>query len=104
MTDRGHDVVFVAHCPEHGLHGERDTCFVCGGSVQHVPMIHVIELVKQTQRTAEAMSALGVALNAMAEVRNCLTPGMRAGTAEACSTLDRAQVKIRQRLQQAGLR
>lgn len=32
------DVVFIARCPEHGLHGERDECFVCGGPVEQVAM------------------------------------------------------------------
>lgn len=35
----GHEIVLIARCPEHGLHGERDTCYVCGGAVQQVPMI-----------------------------------------------------------------
>lgn len=35
------DVVFIARCPEHGLHGERDECFVCGGPVEKVAMFPV---------------------------------------------------------------
>lgn len=31
-------VVYIAECPEHGLHGEREDCFVCGGPVEQVPM------------------------------------------------------------------
>ncbi|CAB4906327.1 unannotated protein [freshwater metagenome] len=31
-------VVFIAECPEHGLHGERRTCFTCGGPVRQVAM------------------------------------------------------------------
>jgi hypothetical protein len=31
--------VHIARCPEHGLHGERDECFVCGGPVEQVPMV-----------------------------------------------------------------
>lgn len=34
-------VVRVARCPEHGLHGCRDTCFECGGPVEQVPMVEV---------------------------------------------------------------
>lgn len=33
-------VVNIARCPEHGLHGERAECFVCGGPVDQVPMVH----------------------------------------------------------------
>ena len=39
---RGEDheagIVYIARCPEHGLHDERDACFVCGGPVEQVPM------------------------------------------------------------------
>lgn len=31
--------VMIARCPEHGLHGERAQCFVCGGPVEQVPMV-----------------------------------------------------------------
>lgn len=33
------DVVLIARCPEHGLHGQRDTCFECGGPVEQVAMV-----------------------------------------------------------------
>lgn len=33
--------VNIARCPEHGLHGERDECFVCGGPVEQVRMVVV---------------------------------------------------------------
>lgn len=33
--------VLVARCPEHGLHGCRETCFECGGPVEQVPMTEV---------------------------------------------------------------
>lgn len=29
----------IAYCPEHGLHGERQECFVCGGPVERVEMV-----------------------------------------------------------------
>jgi hypothetical protein len=31
--------VLIARCPVHGLHGEREECFVCGGPVEQVPMV-----------------------------------------------------------------
>lgn len=31
--------VCIARCDEHGLHGERTECFVCGGPVTQVPMV-----------------------------------------------------------------
>lgn len=33
------NVVKVARCPEHGLHGQRETCFDCGGPVEQVEMV-----------------------------------------------------------------
>lgn len=34
-------VVYIAWCPEHGLHGQRQECFACGGEVERVPMMGV---------------------------------------------------------------
>jgi len=33
--------VSVAWCPDHGLHGERTECFVCGGEVEQVRMVEL---------------------------------------------------------------
>lgn len=32
-------IVNIASCPVHGLHGQREECFVCGGPVEQVPMV-----------------------------------------------------------------
>lgn len=42
-TKRPPGIVDVARCPEHGLHGQRDTCFECGGPVEQVAMIDVAD-------------------------------------------------------------
>lgn len=34
-------IVRIARCPEHGLHGERQDCFVCGKPVEQATMIEV---------------------------------------------------------------
>lgn len=34
----------VALCPEHGLHGDRNRCFVCNGNVKQIKMISLDEL------------------------------------------------------------
>lgn len=34
-----HVEVLIARCPEHGLHGQREACFECGGPVEQVPMV-----------------------------------------------------------------
>lgn len=33
--------VGIARCPEHGLHGQRDECFVCGGAVEYELMLRI---------------------------------------------------------------
>lgn len=33
------DVVKIARCPEHGLHGERQECFVCGAQCEQIEMV-----------------------------------------------------------------
>lgn len=33
------EMAYIAVCDEHGLHGERDTCFVCGRECQQVQMV-----------------------------------------------------------------
>lgn len=35
----GRPVIHIARCAEHGLHGERVTCFECGHAAEQVPMI-----------------------------------------------------------------
>lgn len=35
--------VNIARCAVHGLHGERSTCFVCGGPVEQAPMVPAAE-------------------------------------------------------------
>jgi hypothetical protein len=34
-------VADIAWCPEHGLHGARDTCFECGKPVRQIPMVPI---------------------------------------------------------------
>jgi hypothetical protein len=38
--------VFIARCPEHGLHGDRQDCFECGGSVEQVEMVEAAKLTR----------------------------------------------------------
>jgi hypothetical protein len=35
----GVSIVNIARCAEHGLHGERSECFICGGPVEQVSMM-----------------------------------------------------------------
>jgi hypothetical protein len=52
-------VVYVARCPIHGLHGERSTCFDCGGPVEQVPMV---ERRREPAMALASLVALGVAV------------------------------------------
>ncbi|MFL5313059.1 MAG: hypothetical protein ACJ79H_21715 [Myxococcales bacterium] len=35
------ELVLIARCPVHGLHGDRHFCYACGGPVERVPMLPV---------------------------------------------------------------
>lgn len=61
LSDALPPVVYIARCPEHGLHGARDTCFVCGKPVEQVPMVEAARVPKQEiteEQIAAATSAL----------------------------------------------
>lgn len=42
-VDAMFSVAHIACCPEHGLHGQREECFVCGGAVEQVAVVPVEE-------------------------------------------------------------
>lgn len=46
--------VDIAECPEHGLHGARDTCFVCGKPVRQRRMVALDELCDAIQEQLSA--------------------------------------------------
>ncbi len=33
------ETIKVARCPRHGIHGQRDRCFVCDGPVEQVELV-----------------------------------------------------------------
>jgi hypothetical protein len=49
-------VANIARCPEHGLHGARSECFICGGAVEQVPMVPCDDAA--VERAAEALYEL----------------------------------------------
>jgi hypothetical protein len=59
----GYGVVNIARCPQHGLHGERTECHVCGGLVEQVPMIPGAEHAEAVRALWLAGGALYGALN-----------------------------------------
>lgn len=44
----------IARCAKHGLHGERQVCFVCGGPVEQVAMV----LAAEAQRLRVALQQI----------------------------------------------
>lgn len=42
------ETVYIARCPEHGLHGCRQECFECRGPVEQVPMVEITTASKET--------------------------------------------------------
>lgn len=50
------ETVNIAYCPEHGLHGARDTCFECGKPVEQIPM-RVVPAEAEPTRPAEPTDA-----------------------------------------------
>lgn len=57
-------IFMVARCPEHGLHGLRSDCFVCGGPVERVPMVpSPAVVVEQRDRWIRAFNRLDAAVS-----------------------------------------
>ena len=51
--------VNIARCPEHGLHGEREECFVCGGAVDQVAMVALADYEALRRRVEELQEEVG---------------------------------------------
>lgn len=51
-------IATIARCPEHGLHGDRSDCFVCGGPVDRVPMISVEAIAQPGPIRAKAIAGM----------------------------------------------
>lgn len=53
--------VNIARCPVHGMHGEREECFVCGVPVEQVPMVPcddaAIERAARAERERDELKA-----------------------------------------------
>ena len=47
--------VNIAHCPEHGLHGHRKFCYVCGGLCEQVAMVPVEAVAQERERIVTAL-------------------------------------------------
>ena len=50
------DVVCIARCAEHGLHGRRQECFICGKRVEQVPVVLLENFEKARERIAFQLS------------------------------------------------
>ncbi len=58
MPDSESAVVYIARCPEHGLHGCRTHCFECGVEVEQVPMVEARVSDEMVERAARTMFGL----------------------------------------------
>lgn len=75
LSDQGSPAVaYIAKCAEHGLHGERDECFVCGepcaqiGYVRADQYTRLLSLIKNTERERDRLRAENKALKGSWEV------------------------------------
>lgn len=53
-------LVSIARCREHGLHGERTECFICGGPVEQVAMVPVAGVIEWLRREAHPSGECGL--------------------------------------------
>lgn len=84
------DVVFIARCAEHGLHGERDECFICGGPVEKVAMrlvgaeisyeIRRFDLLEHNLLVLRIPAAAGLGREQLEALRQDLRHGLHDGT------------------------
>lgn len=58
MPEEENESVRIARCPEHGLHGERTECFVCGRPVEQVPMVPARLLAREQIKCDSAAEVL----------------------------------------------
>jgi len=65
---QGGDVVLIARCPEHGLHGQRTTCFECGGLVDQVPFTAAEQRHVERQASADELRYLPVFRRALERI------------------------------------
>ena len=51
-------ILLIAKCPVHGLHGERQDCFICSGPVEQVPMVPLPAYEAEVGKLAKALNQL----------------------------------------------
>jgi hypothetical protein len=97
------DEVTIARCPQHGLHGARQTCFACGGPVEQVAFVPAERL----RAVEEEVRLLGVepfliraAERLYAECERAIT----AGRIDARSPIGDATLDYRQMREEADER
>lgn len=69
----------IARCHEHGLHGERTECFVCGGPVDQIDVVAVRTLLSDECCEAARQSMMGDTdvLLTMDESRSAIAAALR---------------------------
>jgi hypothetical protein len=71
----------IANCPTHGLHGEREECYVCGQRVEQIPLTDTAWLLWGRKKDGTS-ALLGAYINKEvaldAEGRACIHPNQHA--------------------------
>jgi hypothetical protein len=65
----------IAWCPEHGLHGARDTCFECGKPVEQIRMIPLEEVGRGTVQVFSEDQTYESAFTAIQQLLHAANPG-----------------------------
>lgn len=69
---------FVARCPEHGVHGQRETCFECGGSVKQITVVPVAASVSMSEAASDRLRAALAVLVAIEDRQQAVGPASSA--------------------------
>lgn len=98
MTDPGAPlhVWRVARCAEHGLHGCRDRCFVCGGPVEQVDMVELADVVTPSPGGVSTLELTTAEARALLESLSVLPPPVRIERAGARAGRDKLVAYLRE--------
>ncbi len=87
--------VCIARCPEHGLHGERQECFVCGGPVEQVLMApaevmgpKLERILLRAQDDVDTLAAERDELRRGGRIRAAISPAEQAEHCAGCGAED----------------
>lgn len=79
--------VFIARCPDHGLHGQRDECFDCNQPVDQIPYVPLAPLVELLVGIKGKAELAVKDFEGVAEPGALYASGIADGAAETCRAL-----------------